>query len=192
MIESFDCTRRALGWIKRLTSPVFFSTGEDGVTRQGLQGVPHRRPMLFVGNHQTYALDIGPLVAKLIEDRGIFPRGLAHPAIWAVSIFHASACRGVTTEEIMQSFSRGKQCPCASKREGRGGGCCKDVHLPSGKTAWLHPINHIGSSCSLLTHGAKPMHIKESKQDAKLRSVSVCRAAANTARGAGSCKGAGW
>ena len=87
MIEKFGCVCRALGWIKRLTSPVFFSTGEDGVTRQGLQGVPQRRPMLFVGNHQTYALDIGPLVAKLIEDREIFPRGLAHPAIWAVSIF---------------------------------------------------------------------------------------------------------
>ena len=85
--RDFDWICRALGWIKRLTSPVFFSTGEDGVTRQGLQGVPQRRPMLFVGNHQTYALDIGPLVAKLIEDRGIFPRGLAHPAIWAVSVF---------------------------------------------------------------------------------------------------------
>lgn len=41
--------------------------------------------MLFVGNHQTYALDIGPLVEALIKERGIFPRGLAHPAIWAVS-----------------------------------------------------------------------------------------------------------
>lgn len=76
---------RALGWIKQLTSPVFFSTGEDGVVRRGFSGVPHDRPMLFVGNHQTYALDIGPLVEALIRDRQIFPRGLAHPAIWAVS-----------------------------------------------------------------------------------------------------------
>lgn len=76
---------RALGWIKKLTSPVYFSTGVDGVVRQGLQGVPQKRPMLFVGNHQTYALDIGPLVETLIKERGIFPRGLAHPAIWAVS-----------------------------------------------------------------------------------------------------------
>jgi len=75
---------RALGWTKKLCSPVFFSTGEDGVVRQGLEGVPRRRPILFVGNHQTYALDIGPLVESLIRERQIFPRGLAHPAIWAV------------------------------------------------------------------------------------------------------------
>ena len=78
--------------MKRLTSPVFFSTGEDGKIRRGLSGVEHKRPMLFVGNHQTYALDIGPLVEALIKERGIFPRGLAHPAIWAVSPL--TSCRG--------------------------------------------------------------------------------------------------
>lgn len=40
--------------------------------------------MLFVGNHQTYALDIGFLVEQLVKERGIMPRGLAHPAIFAV------------------------------------------------------------------------------------------------------------
>ena len=75
---------RALGWLKRLTSPVFFSTGDDGLVRPGLSGVPRRRPMLFVGNHQTYALDIGPMVEAIIKECDILPRGLAHPAIWAV------------------------------------------------------------------------------------------------------------
>ena len=78
------CFCRALGWLKRLTSPVFFSTAEDGVVRPGLSGVPRRRPMLFVGNHQTYALDIGPMVEAIIKECDILPRGLAHPAIWAV------------------------------------------------------------------------------------------------------------
>lgn len=68
-----------------MTSPVFFSTDSEGVVRQGLSAVPHDRPMLFVGNHQTYALDIGPLIETLIKERQIFARGLAHPALWAVS-----------------------------------------------------------------------------------------------------------
>ena len=50
------------------------------------------RPMLFVGNHQTYALDIGFLVEQLVKERGIMPRGLAHPAIFAVRCGPVGCC----------------------------------------------------------------------------------------------------
>ena len=58
------------------------------MVRPGLSGVPRQRPMLFVGNHQTYALDIGPMVEAIIKECDILPRGLAHPAIWAVCCCH--------------------------------------------------------------------------------------------------------
>ena len=87
MLTTAHLHARALGALKHFTSPVFFSTDEAGVTRRGLSGVPQNRPILFVGNHQTYALDVGPMVEALIRERGILPRGLAHPAIWAVSCF---------------------------------------------------------------------------------------------------------
>lgn len=45
--------RRSLGWLKRLTSPVFFSRDASGNVQRGLAGVPRTKPLLFVGNHQV-------------------------------------------------------------------------------------------------------------------------------------------
>ncbi|EIE25026.1 alpha/beta-hydrolase [Coccomyxa subellipsoidea C-169] len=69
--------------IRRLTSPVFFSTTSDGIVQRGLGNLPDARPVLFVGNHQTFALDLGLMVEQIVRERGILPRGLAHPAIFA-------------------------------------------------------------------------------------------------------------
>ena len=80
-------------FIRRLVSPVFFSTAEDGSTQSGLAGVPNDRPMLLVGNHQTFALDLGLFVEQIVRERGFLPRGLAHPAIFSVStILLTHAC----------------------------------------------------------------------------------------------------
>lgn len=40
--------------------------------------------MLLVGNHQTFALDLGLMVEQIVRERGFLPRGLAHPAIFGV------------------------------------------------------------------------------------------------------------
>ncbi|KAK9838483.1 hypothetical protein WJX81_002279 [Elliptochloris bilobata] len=82
---------------RRLVSPVFFSTAADGTVQRGLGAIPDARPMLFVGNHQTYALDIGFLVETLVKERGIMPRGLAHPAIFG-------AANGNTRDESTQGL----------------------------------------------------------------------------------------
>ncbi len=63
---------------------MFFSTAEDGRIQRGLGALPAARPMLFVGNHQTFALDLGLMVEQIVREVGILPRGLAHPAIFAV------------------------------------------------------------------------------------------------------------
>ena len=84
-MELDNLSERALGWLKRLTSPVFFSRAPGGAVQRGLAGVPRDRPLLFVGNHQTYALDIGLLVEEVLRETGTMPRGLAHPVVFQVT-----------------------------------------------------------------------------------------------------------
>jgi len=82
-VELENLAGRSLSWLKRLTSPVFFSRDASGSVQRGLAGIPRTKPLLFVGNHQTYALDIGLLVEGILKETGILPRGLAHPVIFS-------------------------------------------------------------------------------------------------------------
>jgi pimeloyl-ACP methyl ester carboxylesterase len=70
---------------RRLTSPVFLSTSADGVEALGLGNVPPpgQGPVLYVGNHQTLALDLGVLCEQFLAERDTMLRGLAHPVIFA-------------------------------------------------------------------------------------------------------------
>lgn len=81
--------------LKRLVSPVYFSTDEHGVLHQGLQHVPvnyaaggagtmdgeHEapQPLLFVGNHQLFAPDMPLMLAQFLKEKRMLLRGLAHP-----------------------------------------------------------------------------------------------------------------
>jgi len=69
--------------IRRLTSPVFFSTDNNGNRWKGLGRLPSGGPLVFVANHQLFGLDLGMIVAQLIEERGIAVRGLAHPILFS-------------------------------------------------------------------------------------------------------------
>ena len=64
-------------------SPVFMSTRPGGAKEMGISAVPvpneEGRPVLLVGNHQLYALDLGLLIKEFITERDTLPRGLAHP-----------------------------------------------------------------------------------------------------------------
>jgi len=89
--------------LRTLTSPVFFSTGEDGKRRAGLGHVPKKindKPILFVANHQLLGLDLGLIIAELTENRNINARGLAHPIIFQGGNF------GPSPERQVQSFNR--------------------------------------------------------------------------------------
>lgn len=70
--------------IRRLVSPVFLSEAADGTVVRGLSGIPDDRPMLFVGNHQTFALDLGIFMEQILREKRMLLRGLAHPAIFSV------------------------------------------------------------------------------------------------------------
>ena len=75
---------RTTDLLRRFVSPVFFSTKEDGTLVPGLDALPDDRPILFVGNHQFYALDIGIVIEEFLRKRNMLPRGLAHPVIFGV------------------------------------------------------------------------------------------------------------
>eukprot|EP00542_Grammatophora_oceanica_P005239 CAMPEP_0194067984 /NCGR_PEP_ID=MMETSP0009_2-20130614/86846_1 /TAXON_ID=210454 /ORGANISM="Grammatophora oceanica, Strain CCMP 410" /LENGTH=706 /DNA_ID=CAMNT_0038721039 /DNA_START=86 /DNA_END=2206 /DNA_ORIENTATION=+ len=68
--------------LRQVTSPVFFSTDEDGKRWRGIGQVPSEGPIVFVGNHQFFGFDVGLIIAELIEQRGMSARGLAHPVVF--------------------------------------------------------------------------------------------------------------
>lgn len=68
--------------LRRLASPVFFSTDNQGKRYKGLSKLPPEGPLLFVANHQLLGLDLGMIIAELLQERGIVVRGLAHPVIF--------------------------------------------------------------------------------------------------------------
>jgi hypothetical protein len=65
--------------MRQVTSPVFFSTAEDGGVIQGLSNIPTDRPVMLVGYHMFLGLELGILVADFWKETGILLRGLAHP-----------------------------------------------------------------------------------------------------------------
>lgn len=87
---------------RRLCSPVFLSTplhGESPTPCLGLGALPEQEdgPILYVGNHQTLALDLGILCEQFIKEKGIMLRGLAHPLIFQ---------GGQTTDRGQNSFAQ--------------------------------------------------------------------------------------
>jgi hypothetical protein len=76
--------REPLATLRRIVSPVFYSTTRDGAIVEGLSALPcDERPLLFVGNHQLFAPDLGLLIEEVLIRRGTLLRGLAHPAVFA-------------------------------------------------------------------------------------------------------------
>jgi pimeloyl-ACP methyl ester carboxylesterase len=87
--KAFD----GLNGLRSVVSPVFFSTRDDGTIIPGLAAVPfeENRPVLLVGNHQTIAPDLGFIIEAFIKERGVLPRGLAHPVVAGGGGFGAGA-----------------------------------------------------------------------------------------------------
>lgn len=86
-VELKRYAERTTAFGRRIASPVFMSTDASGTIALGLGNLPASGdgPVLYVGNHQTLALDLGVLCEELLSKRGIMLRGLAHPVIFADS-----------------------------------------------------------------------------------------------------------
>ena len=95
--EALANASASLDTIRRLASPVFFSTTAEGRRVAGLsglppmpalgapttapaEGTPRRPPVLFVGNHQLIGPDIALLVEAVYRETGALVRGLSHPS----------------------------------------------------------------------------------------------------------------
>lgn len=83
-LELLEEGSKSIESIAGIVSPVFCSRDPATGSRAfGLAGVPDPaeagRPVIFVGNHQLLALDLGPLVREFLIEKGFAPRGLAHP-----------------------------------------------------------------------------------------------------------------
>jgi len=74
---------RQLRVLRTVASPVFYSTDAQGAIVRGLGNVPEGRPILFVGNHQTFAPDLSLIITQFLQEKGVLLRGLAHPAVAA-------------------------------------------------------------------------------------------------------------
>ncbi|KAL4442037.1 hypothetical protein ABPG77_011298 [Micractinium sp. CCAP 211/92] len=85
---------RTTAFGRRLSSPVFISTGTDGSRCLGLSQIPEGRPLLLVGNHQTLALDLGVITEQFLKEQGTLLRGLAHPVIFEQTFGSSSSGGG--------------------------------------------------------------------------------------------------
>ncbi|PIA57054.1 hypothetical protein AQUCO_00600053v1 [Aquilegia coerulea] len=70
--------------LRLATSPVMFSTLENGNIVRGLAGVPNEGPILFVGNHMLLGLELTSLVEEFGRVKKIMIRGMAHPVLFTV------------------------------------------------------------------------------------------------------------
>lgn len=71
-----------LGLFRMGISPVMLSTLPDGKIVRGLQGVPDHGPVLLVGYHMLFGVEIGTIVEEFLREKNVMIRGLAHPWIF--------------------------------------------------------------------------------------------------------------
>jgi len=79
-----EAVKPGVNFLYQSTSPLYFSRSSDGSGRlvQGLESVPtglQGRPVLLVGNHQLYGLDLALIIVEFLKQKETLVRGLAHP-----------------------------------------------------------------------------------------------------------------
>lgn len=122
--EQLAETRRSLvNPLRRLVSPVFFSTS-NGVVARGLGGVPlpanTGRPVLLVGNHQLFGLDLSILIDAFLRERDTLIRGLAHPAATGNAMAAAAAMRSTRRRSQVPDYWRATDSSSSSSSTGPG------------------------------------------------------------------------
>ncbi|XXG84147.1 hypothetical protein AAC387_Pa10g1730 [Persea americana] len=80
--EFVDAFEKGEVWFKQATSPVVLSTMKDGKIVRGLGGVPDEGPVLLVGYHMLFGLELAPLVEAFLREKNVLVRGIAHPVLF--------------------------------------------------------------------------------------------------------------
>ncbi|XP_076922202.1 phytyl ester synthase 1, chloroplastic-like [Bidens hawaiensis] len=89
------------GWFQFATSPVMFSTLEDGKIVRGLAGVPDEGPVLLVGYHMLLGLELAPLILEFLREKNVVVRGIAHPALFTMNSNNGT----INSNSGLQEFS---------------------------------------------------------------------------------------
>ncbi|KAH0885702.1 hypothetical protein HID58_061798 [Brassica napus] len=82
-LKEFEQSQRLL---TAATAPVFLSTLDDGTVVRSLEGIPSEGPVLYVGNHMLFGLELRPAAIHFLKERNILLRGLAHPVMFTKKI----------------------------------------------------------------------------------------------------------
>ncbi|XP_023769522.1 phytyl ester synthase 1, chloroplastic isoform X1 [Lactuca sativa] len=69
-------------WYRLYMGASMFSTMEDGKIVRGLSGVPDEGPVLIVGNHLLWGVDVFSIVLEFLREKKTMIHGLAHPQIF--------------------------------------------------------------------------------------------------------------
>lgn len=88
-------------WFQFATSPVMFSTLEDGKIVRGLAGVPDEGPVLLVGYHMLLGLELAPLILEFLREKNVIVRGIAHPALFTMNSNNGT----INSNSGLQEFS---------------------------------------------------------------------------------------
>ncbi|KAH0929414.1 hypothetical protein HID58_015141 [Brassica napus] len=82
-LKEFEQSQRLL---TAATAPVFLSTLDNGTVVRSLEGIPSEGPVLYVGNHMLFGLELRPAAIHFLKERNILLRGLAHPVMFTKKI----------------------------------------------------------------------------------------------------------
>ncbi|RWR94109.1 acyltransferase-like protein, chloroplastic [Cinnamomum micranthum f. kanehirae] len=72
--EFVDAFEKGEVWFKQATCPVVLSTMKDGKIVRGLGGVPDEGPVLLVGYHMLFGLELAPLVEAFLREKNVLVR----------------------------------------------------------------------------------------------------------------------
>ncbi|KAL6970678.1 mRNA-binding ribosome synthesis protein [Sarracenia purpurea var. burkii] len=84
-MSEFNQALERNGLFRFATSPVMFSTLEDGKIVRGLAGVPNEGPVILVGYHMLLGFELAPLVEEFLKEKNVLVRGIAHPELFKLS-----------------------------------------------------------------------------------------------------------
>ncbi|KAM7511781.1 hypothetical protein LguiB_010656 [Lonicera macranthoides] len=87
-------------WLRFATSPVMLSTLEDGKIVRGLAGVPDEGPVLLVGYHAFFGMELASLVLEILREKKIMVRGLAHPKLFKQMPFQSREFQLLDTMKV--------------------------------------------------------------------------------------------